>query len=93
MRPIRIFVVTFGIALALGGACGRSKPVAPRDGGSGGATGATGGTGGGPAPDAGMEVAAPADGNLAPCLERPGELPRPPSGGLPCELIPPDFGK
>ena len=23
------------------------------------------------------------------CLERPSELPRPPTGGLPCELIPP----
>ena len=86
MRPIRVLVVTFGIAAALGGACGRSKPVAPRDGGSGG-------TDGGPGVDAGIEVAAPTDGKLAPCLERPGELPRPPSGGLPCELIPPDFGK
>jgi hypothetical protein len=25
----------------------------------------------------------------APCLDRPGALPRPPSGRLPCELIPP----
>jgi hypothetical protein len=23
------------------------------------------------------------------CLDRPGELPRPPAGGLPCDLIPP----
>lgn len=23
------------------------------------------------------------------CLDRPGELPRPPAGHLPCELIPP----
>ena len=26
---------------------------------------------------------------LGACLERPNELPRPPSGKLPCELIPP----
>jgi len=25
----------------------------------------------------------------AACLDRPGQLPRPPQGGLPCELIPP----
>ena len=28
---------------------------------------------------------------LSSCLEAPGSLPRPPSGGLPCELIPPSF--
>ncbi len=28
---------------------------------------------------------------LAPCLERPNELPRPPGAQLPCELIPPGF--
>ncbi len=26
---------------------------------------------------------------LSACLERPGQLPRPPAGMLPCELIPP----
>jgi hypothetical protein len=31
--------------------------------------------------------------SLKPCLERPGELQRPPSGGLPCDLLPPDFGR
>lgn len=31
----------------------------------------------------------PADGALKACLERPGELPRPPRGQLPCELVPP----
>jgi hypothetical protein len=34
----------------------------------------------------------PADGALAPCLDQPG-LPRPPSGQLPCELLPPSFGR
>lgn len=28
---------------------------------------------------------------LAPCLDRPDELARPPSASLPCELIPPSF--
>jgi hypothetical protein len=28
---------------------------------------------------------------LAPCLERPTDLPRPPTGVLPCELLPPGF--
>ncbi len=38
--------------------------------------------------------AAPADAAdpaLAPCLERPTDLPRPPTGALPCELLPPGF--
>ncbi len=26
-----------------------------------------------------------------PCLDRPGELQRPPSRGLPCDLLPPNF--
>ncbi len=33
--------------------------------------------------------AAPKPGALSACLARPGELPRPPSGALPCELLPP----
>jgi len=28
---------------------------------------------------------------LAPCLDRPTELSRPPTGSLPCELLPPGF--
>jgi hypothetical protein len=31
-------------------------------------------------------------GVLGPCLERPTDLPRPPTGQLPCELLPPGFG-
>lgn len=42
-----------------------------------------------PAVDAGPT----GDAALAPCLDRPGELARPPSGGLPCELLPPGFGR
>ena len=30
-------------------------------------------------------------GALAPCVERPTDLPRPPTGALPCELLPPGF--
>lgn len=35
--------------------------------------------------DAGVEV-------LAPCLDRPTDLARPPTGQLPCDLLPPGFG-
>lgn len=45
---------------------------------------------GGPAPDSGTT----GDGGaLAPCLDRPGSLERPPSGRLPCDLLPPGFGR
>ena len=37
-----------------------------------------------PTPDAGASKA---------CLDRPTDLPGPPSSALPCELLPPDFGK
>jgi hypothetical protein len=37
--------------------------------------------------DAGAE--APAPGTLRACLDTPADLPRPPSGALPCDLIPP----
>lgn len=32
---------------------------------------------------------APPSNSLRACLERPDELPRPPTGKLPCELVPP----
>lgn len=44
----------------------------------------------GPRPD-GPAADGPMPGALAACLESPTELPRPPSGSLPCELIPPSF--
>lgn len=28
---------------------------------------------------------------VGPCLDRPTDLPRPPTGALPCELLPPGF--
>jgi hypothetical protein len=63
-------------ALAIGGACGGGTAV-PKDGGGGiGGNAGVGGVGG-------------ADGGLVGCLETPGALDRPPSGRLPCELIPP----
>jgi hypothetical protein len=43
-------------------------------------------------PTADAAIDAPADGGaLASCLEQPTDLPRPPSGQLPCELLPPGF--
>ena len=57
--------------------------------GTAGAAGAAGtgtagaaGTGNPPINDAGMGV---------PCLDQPTDLPRPPSGMLPCEFLPPGF--
>src|SRR5262245_54721280 len=43
---------------------------------------------GGPTDDGGKtDVATPDGGGLAPCLDRPGELERAPSGQLPCDLL------
>jgi hypothetical protein len=36
-----------------------------------------------------LDARAPDGGRLASCVERPTDLPRPPTGRLPCELIPP----
>jgi hypothetical protein len=33
-----------------------------------------------------------AGGALAPCIDRPTDLARPPTGQLPCDLLPPGFG-
>ncbi|HKQ69864.1 MAG TPA: hypothetical protein VJT73_11025 [Polyangiaceae bacterium] len=33
------------------------------------------------------------DAGRAPCLDRPTDLPRPPSGQLPCDLLPPGFSR
>lgn len=44
-------------------------------------------------PDAAVDAPPPdAPPALAPCLDRPGDLPRSPSGQLPCDLLPPGFG-
>jgi hypothetical protein len=36
-------------------------------------------------------IVKPAPSPQASCLDRPNELPRPPTGGLPCDLIPPGW--
>ncbi len=43
-----------------------------------------------PAIDAALPTDAPPV-TVGPCLDRPTDLPRPPSGALPCELLPPGF--
>jgi hypothetical protein len=70
-------ITTLLLALLGAGACGKSKPsaVTPM-----------------PTPDGGMTVdvgTAVETGVLANCLDHPNDLPRPPGGQLPCELIPP----
>jgi hypothetical protein len=54
----------------------------------------TGGTGGSASTDGGKPDVAipPGDGGLSPCaLDLPTVLDRPPSGSLPCDLLPPGF--
>ena len=54
--------------------------------------GGSGGTGGGASDGGTIDTATPPDGGLVPCLlGRPGDLDRPPSGQLPCDLLPPGF--
>lgn len=81
MRAARALLAAIALASACGAGCGKVKP-------SGVATGAAGTTGGGDGA-AGQS----GDGGLAPCLDQPSDLPRPPSGALPCEMLPPGFGK
>jgi hypothetical protein len=61
---------------------------------SGRDTGSSGSGGSGGEADAGATdtiTPPPSDGGLAPCLDRPTDLDRPPSGQLPCDLLPPGF--
>jgi len=75
------------------GGAGGSGGTAVQDSGAdtgttgGGGTGGAAGTGGGGTGG----VTPPPDGGLAPCLEQPTDLDRPPAGRLPCELLPPGF--
>lgn len=66
-------------AICLLGACGDDAST-PADA----ATPADGRTPDAAVPDGGMPVSA--------CLESPTDLPRPPTGQLPCDLLPPGFG-
>lgn len=80
----RIHVAAFG--LAIGAACvsacddDPSSPVV--DAGSDAPAGQDA-----PGPDAAVDLPAPPA--AASCLDRPDVLPRPPTGQLPCDLIPP----
>ena len=49
--------------------------------------------GGDPAPGTAGNGGSAGGAPLAPCLERPTDLPRPPTRGLPCELLPPNFSR
>ncbi len=81
---MRRLVILALLALgALGAGCGDNS-VGPADDAA-------------PVPDDAMPIDAPPDApdagvtQVAPCLERPDELPRPPTGALPCDLVPPGF--
>jgi len=86
------------VAGALVGSCGEdSEPANPSPAMTGGgAQTATMGGGGAPTTTGGGAGGAmggtPLDGGpLTACLDRPDELPRPPTNELPCELLPPGF--
>lgn len=63
------------IAAVLLGACGDNLTAKFADGGT---------DAGDAAPDASPQA-------VGPCLDRPTDLPRPPTGALPCDLLPPGF--
>jgi len=65
--------------LSLACALALASVACSNDGNSG--TGGSGGSGSG------------GSSGVGPCVERPGELPRPPKSGLPCDLFPPTAKK
>ncbi|HEY6556118.1 MAG TPA: hypothetical protein VI072_02555 [Polyangiaceae bacterium] len=77
-RSAAALCVTLLSAGLLVAGCGKDENTNSGSGGTGG-TGGRGGTAGNP----------PTDGGLKPCLDRPTELERAPSGRLPCDLLPP----
>jgi len=83
LKPVGRLVRGCGVAVVVGAlvalsalSCGRNKPIAGRDDASVGA---------------GMDAnpTDQADGARGACLDDPTQLQRPPSGSLPCDLIPP----
>ena len=89
-RPNLAWLVIPALVLLL--ACGKDEDVQnvqPGTGGSSGTAGASGSGGASGRGGASGSGGASQDGGLKPCLDRPTDLPRPPSGQLPCELIPP----
>jgi hypothetical protein len=92
LKPAALSIGAIALWLGAGAAsCGNGGKVDNgRDGGAGAGMG-----GGGMAGLAGMVGAGGAAGSggsasaSAPCLDQPTDLPRPPEGRLPCELIPP----
>ncbi|HVK75185.1 MAG TPA: hypothetical protein VM734_17770 [Kofleriaceae bacterium] len=78
MRPLISLLAASLLATA---ACGDNSSSLPKDAAL--------------ADDASLPTDAGVDGSpaIGPCLDRPTDLPRPPSGQLPCELYPPGFGQ
>lgn len=79
-----LFLAGAGLALSAS-SCGRTKPAGAGTGGIGGGAAGSSGTGTG--------GAAGGVGGLLPCLDRPDDLPRPPTNGLPCDLVPPSLAR
>jgi hypothetical protein len=88
MRRTLVFCGCLLVAGAIVGSCGDDEqPANPAPTATGGSAGS-----GGSAPTGGSAGTGGATGGtLAPCLDRPDDLPRPPMNELPCELLPPGF--
>jgi hypothetical protein len=93
MRRVWTLAAACAVAACFAASCGKTKSASPDASGQGGQGGAAGLDGGssdlGAAGSAGLDGSTTPDGKLAGCLDRPGSLPTPPAGSLPCELIPP----
>jgi hypothetical protein len=97
MRRSLVFCGCLLVAGAIVGSCGDdSEPANPSPTATGGGAGGSAGSGGSPSTTGGSAgtggaTGGSAGGTLAPCLDRPDDLPRPPMNELPCELLPPGF--
>jgi len=86
-RPTRALLLAVALTVSFG-ACGKNKGASSGTGGGAGT--ASGGSGGG---TGGIAGGGGAGGGLAPCVDLPSDLPRPPTDGLPCDLIPPGLAR
>lgn len=82
--------LVLALALGMSTACDDDDPGST---GSAGRAGAGAGTAGATQGVGGFDSGAAGETALAPCLDRPERLERPPTGTLPCDLLPPGFGK
>lgn len=95
MRPFPALRLGFVLAVvSVGSACTEDHQVSQPSDPSMLLPGQQGDASVAPVADAGGPTTAPVtQPPLAACVDRPGDLPRPPSKELPCELLPPGFSR